>query len=110
MKLTGYMQIDVYDASTREQVESLTIGANEFTLEETGVRRYDDEKGYRALFIYANYQYGFNVLIELEEMRNRIIAFEYNVSVESTDFSVDVNLDEVSAWPSTGEYDDEDWY
>lgn len=110
MKLTGQMHIDVYDAGTRELAESFTVGASEFTLEETGIRHYDDEKGYRALFVYSSYQYGFNVLIELEEMRNRIIAFEYNVSNERTDFSADVSLDALNAWPSSGEYDDDDWY
>jgi hypothetical protein len=110
MKLKGSITIDIYHPSNDELIETLDVEASEFGLEETGVRNYDGEKGYRGLFIYFNQEYGFKVLAEIEEMNHRITEFDYSVHNDNGAYIIEVGNDDLTAYPSSSDYDDDDWY
>lgn len=110
MKLTGIMTVQVYQNSNDELTESFDVEAREFGLEETGIRDYDGEKGYRGLYIYFNREYGFDVLIELEEMNHQITEFDYSIRNDNDSYTIEVDVEGLTAYPSSSDYEDDEWY
>lgn len=110
MKLTGSMTVHVSHFSTDELIESFDVEAREFGLEETGVRNYDGEKGYRGLYIYFNQEYGFDVLVELEEMNHRITEFDLSIRNDNGVCRIAVDTDYLIAHPSSSDYEDDEWF
>lgn len=110
MKLTGSFSVSIHHASNNEWIETLDVNASEFGLEETGVRHYGDEKGYRGLFIYSDQEYGFDILVEIEEINHRITEFDSSVRCDDERYDIDVSMDELHVHPSSGDYEDDEWY
>lgn len=110
MKLTGSITINICQANNDDFVEAFSVVASEFCLEETGVRNYDNEKGYRALYIYYNQEYSFDVLVEIEEINHHIVDFQENICHRNEEYKAVVSLENLVAYPSSSEYDNDDWY
>lgn len=111
MKLTGNVTYQVSDENNNE-FEVITIEASEFGLEETGTRNYDGVRGYRALYIYFNGEYKFDVQVEAEEVNHQITDFTLDVVRRSSEFKIrqiDNSL-EVCATSAEVEYDEDDWH
>jgi hypothetical protein len=111
MKLAGNLTYQICDLANNE-LEVITIDASEFGLEETGTRNYGDERGYRALYIFFNSEYDFDVLVEAEEVNHQIIDFTLDVVRRSSEYKIrqiDDSL-EVCATNAEVEYDEDDWH
>lgn len=111
MKLTGNLTYEVSDVENNE-LEVITIEASDFSLEETGTRTYGDVRGYRALYVYFNSEYGFDVQVEAEEVNHRITDFTLDVVRHSSDYKITQTDDSLEAYPTSAEveYDEDDWH
>lgn len=111
MKLTGNMTYQVTDVDDNE-LEVITIDASEFGLEETGTRKYGDERGYRALYVHFNSEYGFDVQVEAEEVNHQITDFTLDVVRHSSEYKIRLADDSLEVCPTSAEveYDEDDWH
>ena len=111
MKLSGSITITVYDKEEIE-LEVIDIDASEFGLEETGIRNYGGEHAYRGLYIYFNSEYGFDVLLEVEEMNHTITDFELSLRKHNSEIHIRLDMHNLEVSPTNGglEYNNDDWY
>lgn len=111
MNLLGNVTVEVYDKKGVE-LEVIDINASEFGLEETGTRNYGGDRGYRALYIYFNTEYGFDVLVEAEEMNHSITDFDLNLRKHNGEVQLRLREDNLEVYPTSAEveYDEDDWH
>jgi len=111
VKLTGNLTYEVTNVDDNE-LEVITINASEFGLEETGTRNYDGVRGYRALYVYFNSEYSFDVHVEAEEVSHRITDFTLDVVVHSSEYKIQLADDSLEVCPTSTEveYDEDDWH
>lgn len=111
VNLTGNLTYEVSDLDDNE-LEVITIDASDFSLEETGTRNYDGVRGYRALYVYFNSEYSFDVQVEAEEVSHRITDFTLDVVIHSSEYKIQLADDSLEVCPTSAEveYDVDDWH